>query len=278
VSGAGPEPPDARPAAEPPAEPPEGRVPEAAPPVPPAEGEVREDAVPGPVRLAASSGGHSVDLRFYRLAAGVAHPLLRAWLRVRVHGAANIPATGPLILAANHRSNLDPPLVSMVTKRPVFYMAKIGLFRFPLGQILRRLGQIPVRRGGSDREALRVCQEVVDDGGVLGLFPEGTRCAGRFETIHPGLAYMLVRTNCPVIPIVLTGTDGIRRRFGWLPRATSVRIVVGPPLDLPAPRRGRDARREASEALRRQLQAFLEQVEARPAGRLAGGSVQPDTT
>jgi len=259
VSGARPGPPDA-------ARPP-GEAPEAP-----------KDAVPAPARLAPPSRGHSVDLRFYRLAASLAHPLLRAWMRVRIHGAEHIPATGPLILAANHRSNLDPPLVSMVTKRPVFYMAKEGLFHFPLGQVLRRLGQVRVRRGGSDREALRVCQEVVDGGGVLGLFPEGTRCEGRFETIHPGLAYMLVRTNCPVIPVVLTGTDGIRRRFGWLPRATSVRIVVGPPLDLPAPRRGRDARREASEALRRQLQAFLEQVEARPPGRLAGGSVQPDMT
>jgi 1-acyl-sn-glycerol-3-phosphate acyltransferase len=228
-------------------------------------------------RRRGAPGVHAPSLRFYRFTASVAHPLLRAWFRVRIEGAEHIPATGPLILAGNHRSNLDPPLVSMVTRRPVYYMAKRGLFRFPLGPILHALGQVPVRRGGSDRDALRVCQEVVEGGGVLGLFPEGTRCEGRFETIHPGLAYMLLRTNCTVVPVVLTGTDRIRRRLGWLPRATAVRLVVGPPLDLPALQRGRDARREASEVLRRQLRAFLEQVEHGEPGRLAGGSVQPDT-
>jgi 1-acyl-sn-glycerol-3-phosphate acyltransferase len=167
----------------------------------------------------------------------------------------------------------------MVTRRPVYYMAKEGLFRFPLGQVLHLLGQVPVRRGGSDRDALRACQQVVDGGGVLGLFPEGTRCGGRFDTIHPGLAYMLVRTNCPVVPVVLTGTDRIRCRFGWLPRASTVRMVVGPPLDLPAPRPGREARREASEALRRQLRDFLELVEARrPAEPAATAEVRPGTT
>jgi 1-acyl-sn-glycerol-3-phosphate acyltransferase len=199
--------------------------------------------------------------RFYRFAAGVAHPVLRAWFRVRIDGAEHIPATGPLILAANHRSNADPPLVTLITSRPVRYLAKEGLFRFPLGPILYRLGQVPVRRGGSDREALRACEAVVEGGGVLGLFPEGTRCDGDFATIHPGLAYMLLRTNCPVIPVVVTGTQRIRGRFGWLPRTITIRLVAGPPLVLPEPARGRDARRQASEVLRKQLRTFLEQVE-----------------
>lgn len=216
--------------------------------------------------------------RFYRFAASVAHPLLRGWFRIRIDGAANLPAAGPVILAANHRSNADPPLVSLLTSRPVRYMAKEGLFRFPLGPILHRLGQVPVRRGGSDREALRACQAIVERGGVLGLFPEGTRGEGRFATIHPGLAYMLLRTNCPVVPVAVTGTERISRRFGWLPRATTIRLVAGPPLELPAPQRGRDARREASEALRCQLKAFLDQVEARQAGRAPGRSAQPGTT
>jgi 1-acyl-sn-glycerol-3-phosphate acyltransferase len=220
--------------------------------------------------MSARPRGAPASDRFYRFAAGVAHPLLRAWLRIRIEGTEHIPATGPVILAPNHRSNVDPPLVSMVTKRPVRWLAKEGLFTFPLGPILYRLGQVPVRRGGSDREALRACAAVVERGGVLGLFPEGTRCEGDFTTIHPGLAYMLLRTNCPVIPVVLSGTERIRRRFGWLPRTTAVRLVVGPPLELPAPQRGRDARRVASESLRKQLKAFLEQVE----GTVRDGSGQ----
>lgn len=213
--------------------------------------------------------------RFYRFAAGVAFPLLRAWLRIRIEGVEHIPATGPVILAANHRSNVDPPLVSMVTGRPVRYLAKEGLFKFPLGPILLLLGQVPVRRGGSDREALRACAEVVGGGGVLGLFPEGTRCAGDFSTVHPGLAYMLLRTNCTVVPVVLSGTERIRRRCGWVPRSTAVRLVVGPPLELPALQPGRAARRQASESLRKQLKAFLEQVEG-PLGDASGLRVGPE--
>ena len=128
-----------------------------------------------------------------------------------------MPAVGPVILASNHRSNMDPVLVASATKRPVAFMAKAELFAGPLGWIMRWIGQFPVKRGGIDREALRRTDEVLARGSMLGLFPEGTRGDGTFAAVHPGLAYIVVRQRCPVLPVAIFGTERVRRRFGWLP-------------------------------------------------------------
>jgi 1-acyl-sn-glycerol-3-phosphate acyltransferase len=195
--------------------------------------------------------------RGYRLAALVVKPLMRAWFRIRLEGERHIPPSGPAILASNHRSNLDPVLLAAAVTRPVAFMAKAELFVWPLGPILRWIGQFPVRRGGIDREALRRTDAILARGSVLGLFPEGTRGEGSFASVHPGLAYIVVRQRCPVLPVAIFGTERVRRRFGWLPFASPVRIVVGPPIDLPQGTSDRAGRRAASELLHRRLQAFL---------------------
>jgi 1-acyl-sn-glycerol-3-phosphate acyltransferase len=202
--------------------------------------------------------------RNYRAAGLVVRPLMRAWFLLRVEGAERVPASGPVILAANHRSNVDPVLLGTALRRPVAYMAKAELFVWPLGPVLHWIGQFPVRRGGADREALRRTEEVLGRGGVLGMFPEGTRGEGRFATVHPGLAYIVLRQNCPVLPVAMLGTERVRRRFGWLPFASPVRVVVGAPLDLPDPGTGRAGRRAATEALRCALAEFVQQVETAP--------------
>lgn len=229
--------------------------------------------------------------RIYRTAGVVVKPLMRAWFRMRVEGAGNVPASGPVILAANHRSNMDPVLLAAAVRRPVTYMAKAELFVWPLSWILRAIEQFPVRRGGIDREALRDCAAVLGRGGVLGLFPEGTRGDGRFLSIHPGIAYLMVRQRSPIVPVAIFGTERVRRRFGWLPGASPVRIVFGPPIgragersdavqgrpaarfelpDLDERRGGRAARRAATEQLHRLLREFFEQAErSTPAGPAA---------
>jgi 1-acyl-sn-glycerol-3-phosphate acyltransferase len=201
--------------------------------------------------------------RNYRAAGMVVKPLMRAWFRLRVEGADHLPASGPVILAANHRSNVDPVLLATAVRRPVFFMAKAELFVGPLGPIMRWIGQFPVRRGGLDREALRQTDAVLARGAVLGLFPEGTRGEGRFATIHEGLGYIVLRQRCPVLPVALFGSERVRRRRGWLPFASPVRVVVGPPLDLPDPGGGRSGRRAATETLRRTLEQFVQQAERR---------------
>jgi 1-acyl-sn-glycerol-3-phosphate acyltransferase len=210
--------------------------------------------------------------RTYRAAGLAIRPLMRAWFRMRVEGAEHVPASGPAILAANHRSNVDPVLLGAALRRPVSYMAKEELFVWPLGTVLRWIGQFPVRRGGADREALRQTEAVLARGSVLGLFPEGTRGPGRFATVHAGLAYILLRQQCPVLPVAMLGTERVRRRWGWLPFASPVRVVVGPPLDLPDPGAGRAGRRAATEVLRRALEEFVLRVEAAP-GQLSDQSI-----
>jgi len=202
--------------------------------------------------------------RGYLIAATVMKPLMRAWFRIRLEGSEHIPAGGPVILASNHRSNMDPVLLASAVERPLAFMAKAELFVGPLGWILRWIGQFPVRRGGIDREALRRTDAVLARGSMLGLFPEGTRGDGGFAAVHPGLAYIVVRQRCPVLPVVIFGTDRVRRRFGWLPFASPVRIVIGPPIDLPRSTSDRAGRRAASEVLRQRLQAFLATVGGTP--------------
>ena len=195
--------------------------------------------------------------RGFRTAAVVVKPLMRTWFRIRLEGHEHVPEAGPVILASNHRSNMDPVLLASAVERPLAFMAKAELFVGPLGWILRWIGQFPVRRGGIDREALRRTDAVLARGSMLGLFPEGTRGEGTFSAVHPGLAYIVVRQRCPVLPVVISGTERVRRRFGWLPFASPVRIVIGPPIDLPKSTSDRAGRRAASELLRRRLQAFL---------------------
>jgi 1-acyl-sn-glycerol-3-phosphate acyltransferase len=230
------------------------RAPASAAPSGPAETPQRKgpDGEP-PVRR----GGRGNPDRGFLIAGSVVKPLMRAWFRIKVEGGDNVPAAGPVILASNHRSNMDPVLLASALQRPVAFMAKAELFVGPLGWILRWIGQFPVRRGGIDREALRRTDAVLARGSMLGLFPEGTRGDGRFAAVHPGLAYIVVRQRCPVLPVAIFGTERVRRRFGWLPFASPVRIVVGPAIDLPASTSDRAGRRAASEVLRQRLQAFL---------------------
>jgi 1-acyl-sn-glycerol-3-phosphate acyltransferase len=195
--------------------------------------------------------------RGFVIAGSVVKPLMRVWFRMRVEGGDNVPEVGPVILASNHRSNMDPVLLASALKRPVAFMAKAELFVGPLGWIMRWIGQFPVRRGGIDREALRQTDAVLARGSMLGLFPEGTRGDGSFSAVHPGLAYIVVRQRCPVLPVAIFGTERVRRRFGWLPFASPVRIVIGPAIDLPQSTSDRAGRRAASEVLRQRLQAFL---------------------
>ena len=205
----------------------------------------------------------------YLIAAAVVKPLMRTWFRIRLEGEEHIPEAGPVILASNHRSNMDPVLLASAVRRPVAFMAKAELFVGPLGWIMRWIGQFPVRRGGIDREALRRTDAVLARGSMLGLFPEGTRGDGGFSAVHPGLAYIVVRQRCPVLPVAIFGTERVRRRLGWLPFASPVRIVIGPAIDLPKSTSDRAGRRAASELLRRRLQAFL---------AVAGGSPTAQST
>lgn len=186
--------------------------------------------------------------------------LFRTLFRLRLHGVANVPATGPVVLAGNHASFLDGPLVFTVSPRPAFFLVKSELYVGPLARPLRWLGQIPVRRGRPDRSALRAGLGVLGAGEVLGLFPEGTRGSGSFEQLQHGIAYFALRTGCPIVPVVCRGTAEAlpkgRRLPGW---RAPVHVTFGRPFQVDAvgDRRSRRAVAEAAEQVRRRLAAEL---------------------
>jgi 1-acyl-sn-glycerol-3-phosphate acyltransferase len=158
------------------------------------------------------------------------------WLVIKrdVKGRENIPRKGHLILAGNHLNVGDPPILTALMPRRIVWMGKQELFDIPVFGVLYHLfGCIPVRRFHADLRALRRSQDALKRGLVLGMFPEGTRSGesglGRPE---PGTALIAMRTNTPVLPVAIWGTEGIKLPRDFF-RRTSVHVVYGEPFHLP---------------------------------------------
>ena len=149
--------------------------------------------------------------------------------RVRVYGRENIPTEGAVILAANHASNIDPPLMASLIDRPVSYMAKIELFENPIfGAAIRRCHAFPVKRGESDRGAIKAAVNVLKEGRVLGLFPEGTRSkTGELRKAEAGVALIAAMTGAPIVPVAILNSHRIFANGGTLPQ---LRIMYGTPI------------------------------------------------
>lgn len=150
--------------------------------------------------------------------------------RPRVLGAWRLPAHGPVILAVNHSNMLDGPMLIGTCPRPVHFLVKKEVFTGPLDPFLRRIGQLPVDRSGADRTAVTSALAVLARGGVLGIFPEGTRGAGEFASLRAGLAYFAVRSGAPVVPVACFGTTERGRVIRGLPPLRGrVDVVFGEP-------------------------------------------------
>ena len=160
--------------------------------------------------------------------------------RTRVYGRENIPAEGPVILAANHASNIDPPLMASLIERPVSYMAKIELFENPIfGAAIRRCHAFPVKRGESDRGAIKAAVTVLKEGRVLGLFPEGTRSkTGELQKAEAGVALIAAMTGAPIVPVAILNTHRIFANGGLLPQ---LRIMYGAPMSFQGDRKSKEA-------------------------------------
>jgi 1-acyl-sn-glycerol-3-phosphate acyltransferase len=182
-----------------------------------------------------------------RAAAFLARGISRLAMSIRVEGLENVPKSGPLIVAVNHLSNADPPVVvgwlTPALGRPMHILAKEQLFVGPLGAFLRSQGVTPVRAGGSDIDAYRAAMAVLDRGDVLCIFPEGTRSkTGALGQPRPGAAMLATRSGAPILPVGISGTDTFLGRDRKLPRLRSRVIVrIGKPfsvaLDPAKPRR-----------------------------------------
>ena len=155
--------------------------------------------------------------------------------RLRIEGREHEPAQGPFIVAANHASALDPPLVGTSLHHRASYMGKQELFTVPiLGPLLHSIGVFPVRRGEADHRAIRTSLDVLAAGGVLVMFPEGTRSAdGRLQKPEPGAALIGLRTGAMVLPVAVIGSYRILPRGTRWPRFRQITVRMGPPLTVP---------------------------------------------
>ncbi|NMB45696.1 MAG: 1-acyl-sn-glycerol-3-phosphate acyltransferase [Firmicutes bacterium] len=169
--------------------------------------------------------------------------------RVRIEGNLHIPREGAVVLAANHRSLWDPVFVTLASRRPVHFMAKEELFRVPvLGFLLPYLNAFPVRRGQSDRKAIRQALSVLNDGSVLGIFVEGTRNKDQTSNVLPlkhGAAMLASRSEASIVPVAI---QRIKRR---------ITIKVGQPL---IPHWQFEERRARYEMISQNLQDVLSQM------------------
>ncbi len=192
----------------------------------------------------------------YRAIALASWPLVRIGLRGRFAGAGNVP-DGGAVLASNHLSNFDgwPLGIALFPRRGLRFMAKVELFRPPLGPVLRALGCFPVDRSRPDREALATAVDLCRAGELVVMFPEGTRrrkgLRKRFVAEpHTGAARIALRAGVPLVPAAVAGTDR-------LSRLGPVRVAFGPPLDL-SDLAGLDRRAAATVATERLMSAITQ--------------------
>lgn len=161
----------------------------------------------------------------YKLARLIIGTYLRLFARLEVTGLENLPREGPVVIVSNHVSNLDPVVVGCSVPRRVHYMAKEELFRNRLlGALIKQLAAFPVKRGKSDISAIRQSLHFLEQGLVIGMFPEGTRSkSGELQKPHPGVAMIALKGSAPIVPMAIHGSKAFK----------NIRVFIGKPLYYP---------------------------------------------
>ncbi|MEI2701149.1 MAG: lysophospholipid acyltransferase family protein [Baekduia sp.] len=183
--------------------------------------------------LHAATRSRGVNPLMYWFARGILQPFFHLYFRMLRVGREHIPAEGAVIVAANHRSFLDPFIIGTLARRPMYYVAKKELFKHRLvAWILSSLGAFPVDRGNGDADAMATAREVLDRGDVLLIFPEGTRIRpGGLADPKRGVGRLALETGAPVVPVAIIGTENVRR--GWRVRPHKVSVRAGAPIRFP---------------------------------------------
>ncbi|MFE5515069.1 lysophospholipid acyltransferase family protein [Streptomyces sp. NPDC056529] len=193
---------------------------------------------------------------------GIGIGLMYGLWKPRVLGAWRVPASGPVVLAVNHAHNIDGPMLMGTAPRPVHFLIKKEAFVGPLGGFLEGIGQVKVDRAGTDRTAISHALGVLERGGVLGIFPEGTRGEGDFASLRAGLAYFAVRSGAPIVPVAVLGSTDRRGRLvkALPPLRGRVDVVFGDAFEAGdgSGRRTRKALDEATVRIQGKLTAHLE--------------------
>jgi len=205
-------------------------------------------------------GGATTTARWNRFYAACKVPtvaFMRLMFRLEAVGVENIPASGPVLMVSNHSSVLDPPLIGGASDRQLTYLAKAELFEIPLfGALIRGLDARPIRREGADPGALRTARHVLEEGGALLVFPEGTRGdEGDIRPAKPGAGLLAVSSGAAVVPVYIKGSGQAWPRGRSLPRPAKVTVTFGKPLRF-EPARGADRKAQYELASREMMDAI----------------------
>jgi 1-acyl-sn-glycerol-3-phosphate acyltransferase len=166
-------------------------------------------------------------MSLYNVVKTVLRPTTRLLFDAQVEGTENVPAAGGLVVACNHRSYLDPPILGTWFPRTIHYMAKQELFKIPvLGFLIAKVHAFPVDRERADLSAVRRALKILAAGGVVGIFPEGRRNLSGDAEAKGGAVLLAATAKCPVIPVALLRTQYAMRRL----RGSHVRIRIGEPI------------------------------------------------
>lgn len=213
-------------------------------------------AVPDAAQLPALVDEH----RTYKAIRALTVPVFKFVWGLQIEGAHRVPDEGPVILAANHRSNFDSIVLPRITRRPVNFMAKREFFTSPhFSRFLAHMGAFPVDRGRPDKAATEHALDVLRAGGVLALYPEGTRRSGsEIGTVARGTVWLAQRANAQIVPVGIGGSEFTQPKGSKRIHRMRIRIVVGDPLPPPVSR-GREALASRNTELVKTIQElFLE--------------------
>jgi len=169
----------------------------------------------------------------YRLGWSVFRVLYTTYFRWRVFGAENVPVKGGVILASNHASFLDPPLVGCGLKRDINYLARESLFRFPgIGALLCSWNAVPVDRDGGGAKGLKIILDRLLNGAGIILFPEGTRTKdGQLQPARSGIGLTVIKSAAPVVPVRVFGTFEAYGRHVKIPKPQRITVKYGKPMN-----------------------------------------------
>lgn len=172
----------------------------------------------------------------------------KIFFRAEIKGMENVPRSGAMILAANHMSNCDPPLLATFLFRPVSYMAKVELFKNPIfGSAIRACHAFPVKRGAADRGAIKAAIEVLREDKCLGLFPEGTRSRnGQMKKAEAGVGLIAAMTKAPVVPAAIIGTDKVFSKESFFPK---LKVIYGEPLKFNGDKKNKEELEKFSQSI-----------------------------